>query len=526
MANTVLSAYTLSLFNTWTILLLIVWTFNPLGSQSSLRSLYLQDRSTFQTGLLSYIGESLSLGPSEAPTPENVYIGALSNAAIGTQYCNGTCDGFEDLIGRLGGRTAAAAQISTDPWGSPKIPRLRYVPGFDSSQPQNWLSVPWKERVLEYSSFIGKRIHGLDPGFIGNVTFTIVTSYIEVTNRHRSVRSVVSSHSAWFSENYKSFTNYNPELDKPPHSEAVKRIYNFYEVGMDDYAPLPLVLDFNATLNKVFVGMDPYCCFTSCMYERVYVDSEIFCEYLGGSAQSRCGVNRIRQTPYPPPQDPDYLYGVLGVGTKYLLPRFLRVGIERDSGPGSSSARFIRNPLNALNSKSEMSSTTTMCDISMDLFENRLSLLLNTFADSASKPFDIIGAESGASEAPDRRLLNVSSRIDIPLSAAYDLNTFWVTIYFLSTAVMLLAAFSSFFMHWYTSSPQVLGFVGSLIRDSPYFSHVNHAGSSTESGEEISKRLGHLKVGVFDVQADDDLGKIAFAPAEMGSKVQKGRWYQ
>ncbi|KAK1970952.1 hypothetical protein LY78DRAFT_184471 [Colletotrichum sublineola] len=182
MANTVLSAYTLSLFNTWTILLLIVWTFNPLGSQSSLRSLYLQDRSTFQTGLLSYIGESLSLGPSEAPTPENVYIGALSNAAIGTQYCNGTCDGFEDLIGRLGGRTAAAAQISTDPWGSPKIPRLRYVPGFDSSQPQNWLSVPWKERVLEYSSFIGKRIHGLDPGFIGNVTFTIVTSYIEVTN--------------------------------------------------------------------------------------------------------------------------------------------------------------------------------------------------------------------------------------------------------------------------------------------------------------------------------------------------------
>ncbi|KAK2016784.1 hypothetical protein LZ32DRAFT_615036 [Colletotrichum eremochloae] len=243
MANTVLSAYTLSLFNTWTILLLIVWTFNPLGSQSSLRSLYLQDRSMFQTGLLSYIGESLSLGPSEAPTPENVYIGALSNAEIGTQYCN-------------------------DPWGSPKIPRLRYIPGFDSSQPQNWLSVPWKERVLEYSSFIGKRIHGLDPGFIGNVTFTIVTSYIEVTS--------VSSHSAWFSENYKSFTNYNPELDKPPYSEAVKRIYNFYEVGMDDYAPLPLVLDFNATLNKVFVGMDPYCCFTSCMYERVYVDSEIF----------------------------------------------------------------------------------------------------------------------------------------------------------------------------------------------------------------------------------------------------------
>ncbi|KAI8313199.1 hypothetical protein K4K61_008564 [Colletotrichum sp. SAR11_59] len=118
MANTVLSAYTLSVFNFLTVFLLAVWTFNPLGSQSSFRSVRLQDQSKLRVGSVHYrshaleslndglLGGKVSWGLG-GPAARVAYSSVLTTATSATQHCNGTCSGYDALILRLGGPRAA-----------------------------------------------------------------------------------------------------------------------------------------------------------------------------------------------------------------------------------------------------------------------------------------------------------------------------------------------------------------------------------------------------------------------------------
>lgn len=123
-------------------------------------------------------------------------------------------------------------------------------------------------------------------------------------------------------------------------------------------------------------------------------------------------------------------------------------------------------------------------------------------------------------------LVNTTAIMETPLPPTYDLDTLWITMYFVATAIMMLAAVSSLLIHCYLSTPQILGTVGGMVKDSPYFTHLAPPGNSTENGEVISKRLRRETVGLVDVQPGNDVGRIALAPVAMGEKVRKGRYYE
>jgi hypothetical protein len=89
---------------------------------------------------------------------------------------------------------------------------------------------------------------------------------------------------------------------------------------------------------------------------------------------------------------------------------------------------------------------------------------------------------------------------------------------------MFAAAVFSLVVHYRCHAPQILGFVSSLTRDSTYFEGVR--GNSSEDGAKTAKRLRSLRGRVEDVHAGADVGKIAFAPAQDGLRVRKGRWYE
>ena len=89
-----------------------------------------------------------------------------------------------------------------------------------------------------------------------------------------------------------------------------------------------------------------------------------------------------------------------------------------------------------------------------------------------------------------------------------------------------LAALAGLALRRRLVTPPLLGTVGGLLRDSPYFAHLEPAGRSTESGEAASKRLRHERVAVLGVQAGRGVGRIALAPVGMGKVVRKGRQYE
>uniref|UniRef100_L2FM26 Uncharacterized protein n=1 Tax=Colletotrichum fructicola (strain Nara gc5) TaxID=1213859 RepID=L2FM26_COLFN len=487
MANTILSVYTLSIFNLWTVSLTL--------------------------GVGALMGAS---GWSWiSPASKIAYSSVLASTTSQTQYCNGTCGAnFTDLIARMGGTRAAAEQVAMDPWGNPRIPSLKHAPGYDAARPEEWLAVPWRESVQEYSSLIGNRYHGLRPEFVGNVTFTIEASYMEVydcaewlcqDDLHNNTEAMV----AWFAANYKSFaTRYNVSLDEPPYNNASFDFFdsNRREGSYKTSYDYSFSMDYNTTYgasgpdsanSTIFLGtlggLECGQCMTSCPVRTVYIEAEIACESRGIAGKSQCAATRIRQMPRPPRPPGVTAFTNRLIGTTvphYAAQKFPKMGKDTDTRFTTFSEEFVENPTRAFNH--ELSKKyVEWCKLPMPVFADRLGLLFNTFLDATVDPM-----------------------------AA------WVAIYFVSTLIMLLAAIGGVVIRYYTIAPQVLGYVGSLVRDSPYFADMAPRWKSTESGEEISRRLGDVRVGVFDVEPDKDVGRIAFAPVEMGHRVRRKRWYE
>ncbi|KAK8009366.1 hypothetical protein PG991_011917 [Apiospora marii] len=357
------------------------------------------------------------------PWNEIAYLTALASMDAPTQSCNGICAGFEDLVGRLGGPGGAAVRAAMDPWGSPRVPKLRRTPGYDQADPERWLAVPWNESVQEYSSLVGARYYNLDPKFVGNVTFAMGDNYIDVSNW-----TCVGS------------------LEDRNYSDPVQ--YHMTEVSVHGGYQSQSELAFASYFLKYFGK-------------------------VGGGEERATFSERFMQDP---------------------------------------SAAFVRHDNPYIN----------LCNISMELFEDRLGLILNTFLDSTWNPQGVLGA----GVLNPSLLWNATSTIEAPLPPIYALDIPWISTYFAATTVMMLAALGSLVMRYHLVTPPVLGSVGGLAKDSPYFAHLRPAGNSTEGGEDISKRLRRERVGMVDVQAGSDVGRMALAPAEMGEKVRKGRWYE
>ncbi|KAF5488751.1 hypothetical protein CGCF413_v012368 [Colletotrichum fructicola] len=72
--------------------------------------------------------------------------------------------------------------MTIDPWGNPRVPSLKHVAGYNASNPEKWLAVPWNQSVQNYSSLIGNHPYGIGSDLVGNVSFIINASYIDVYN--------------------------------------------------------------------------------------------------------------------------------------------------------------------------------------------------------------------------------------------------------------------------------------------------------------------------------------------------------
>jgi hypothetical protein len=167
--------------------LVVLWAFNPLGSQASLRGVYLQDSVGQRTGQITYYNHNLTtqlgmtrfLGGStrSKPTLRAIYSAALYDVTARIQYVDHRTPAASRTIELLGGHQAAGIESASDLWGNLRIPALEYLPDYDAEQPGRWFQVPWTESIQNYASLIGDRMDGIDRAVTGNITFDITSSY-------------------------------------------------------------------------------------------------------------------------------------------------------------------------------------------------------------------------------------------------------------------------------------------------------------------------------------------------------------
>jgi len=185
MAGTVITMFTLSIFRFSSVALLVLWLFNPLGSQASFRGVYLVNTVGHGTGKISYYSHNLSTqeglsvfqGDTNKPTIRSLYSAALYDATSNIQYVNNENTTFKTAVMKLGGPQSAGVQSAMDSWGNVRIPTLEHLDAYDAADPSKWIRPSWREHPQNYSSLVGDRFDGLDRSFTGNTTFNMTTSY-------------------------------------------------------------------------------------------------------------------------------------------------------------------------------------------------------------------------------------------------------------------------------------------------------------------------------------------------------------
>jgi hypothetical protein len=214
------------------------------------------------------------------------------------------------------------------------------------------------------------------------------------------------------------------------------------------------------------------------------------------------------------------------------MDAFMDILDDAQSGSGASSIVewYLQDPLTALNNPASFG-YTNLAELDVGVFEKRLGLLWNTLWKISYQYESIMGGNMRR-ELPDdgfehgEAVLNTTSSTVFPLPAVYAINMPWMTVYFISVAVMSLAAVFSLVMRRGCHVLGLLGYVSTSIRDSVYFQDEDVQGNSAEGETSRTRRLGKMKVMVADVQSGGDVGRIAFVPFEAGRRVKRGRWYE
>jgi hypothetical protein len=285
-------------------------------------------------------------------------------------------------------------------------------------------------------------------------------------------------------------------------------------------------------------GDETYMSITECEAGTTYVDAQVMCISKGTLGRTNCGVSAIRKTLQP--TDPDTVSLLEAGRVMYpnttsnhnpgipgsFLQAFMDILDDIQSGSGASSMVewYINDPLAALDSDVSKIAFTELSNVDVKTVERRLSLLYNTFWKASWSYKSIRGGNFTTSPFFDT-ILNVTSQTTFPLEPVYALNLPWIILYFFSVGVMLFSALFALVVHARCHAPPVLGYVSSLTRDSMYFSE-SVRGNSTEDGMQKAKRLANVRVILADTGRGNEVGRIAFVPAEhAGTQVKKGRWY-
>ncbi|KAF9690566.1 hypothetical protein EKO04_011507 [Ascochyta lentis] len=557
MASSIVATLTLSILKPASLVLIILWAFNPLGSQASFRGIYLKDTVGSETGKITYYDPRLSLQMNltmwsfgmqrTKPTIRALYSTLLYDIVPTIQYVDPSTPTYQETITKLGGPQAAAVQASMDSWGNVRIPHLEYAAGYDPSNPHEWVSIPWTDAVQNYSSLMGARFEGVNRVITGNTTFNMTSSYQTLDC------------SPWINLSEAQTPEWTLSTVKQNYTDLVQlgTISGNSTKKYDRTFPRPYWVASSAgtAYNRTYPGhprlffgsgfpsddVEPkqVMSVTSCASATTYVDVQVTCISKGLGTKLNCGVDAMRKMHTPPESEEHNLLeswrvreetgvNVFPQVPNWFLNGFMDVIDDNQGGSSTSSVVewYLQDPSTAFGSAAYTRLLfADLKDVDIKTVEKRLSLLYNTLW-QLGWTYQTVNSGNWTRDEGIDNLSNVTSFIVKPLEPVYELDIPWLVVYFVSVGVMFLAAAVSLFLHAKCTAPPILGYVSSLIRDSVFFGDGGIQGNSMEGGATKARRLATMEVKIADVWSEESVGRVAFAPAQGRGVVKKERWYE
>ncbi|KAE8387093.1 hypothetical protein BDV23DRAFT_174941 [Aspergillus alliaceus] len=529
-SNTIISAITTQIFmksfNLLGLGLIVLWALSPLGGQSSLHIIDTDRDARVSSVNVTYLSSQF---PSEFSTGSDIQSGVSQLNAI---Y-------LSSLL------SPQSSKVSTmDIWGNVKIPAIS---GLD--RPVN--SSGWRDvknhTSLTYTSLLGVPFQGLEAG--SNTTFQIETSYLDIDcydlQRKEGLIPLLSTGNLTFNQNDKP-----PTINKTVEGAflgtngsevcSVGRCSPSWSLGINQYVtnhPWGSIELFpNITGNsESYLNDQPILLFQSrywsgerydstlayCHINQIYV--EVFITCIGtGSPTLQCAVAAMRDSlrPHPARDVTPFIFPA-------LITNFVKNLVVAGSGhPGTNTLteRYINDPANPLAADVK---DNPLFKLPKQEFSERLTQIINTYYLGSISTMAITGNISAASDRkrdPGPFVRFADGTLVTWEPYRYVVSPGWMTVFVVSSVVMLVAAmYTAVIMH-ITNIPDILGYVSTLTRDNEH-SSFPHGGSMLD-GLERSHLLKDMPVRLGDVRAGEPNGYLALTGSGLAQRAQRDRLYE
>lgn len=411
----------------------------------------------------------------------------------------------------ISSRSAQGSKM--DQWGNVKIPYYSRLNATNKmANASDWRHTP-ESGSPWFSSLLGIPISGLAAS--GNTTFTITTTYLDLNCYNISQGppivegGVDENGSAWI------FGPAVPTLNSSRPLTfflAINRLVPGESGALGTYANTtaavqqPALLFQSIIWDNVVNPTDPFnVSRIQCRLTQEYIDSAVSCS-PGSPQYCRVTASRPSSATHPP-------NSITTLGLQY---QFQMISQLLPIATGESSYSFVpestATELYIDNSSLPFSifGRAHLYGIPKSDLEVRLGQVLNTYTLAALAPFDMAGSlgsgnASVVSVKGEQRVWEIRYQVEWTLFAAYIAT--WLVFFAAGVAGVLL--------RWVVIGPDVLGYVSSLTRDTPYV-RVTEGGSAL-AGIERAKLLRGLRLKMGDVgEGTEGVGRVAVSDEKGG----------
>ncbi|BCR93033.1 uncharacterized protein AKAW2_10079A [Aspergillus luchuensis] len=514
-SGAVLTQIQLGLFDFGAIMMVLLWSLSPLGSQASLRVISIVARDSSNLRNLTTI-----------------------NTFIGYQY--GNAEGIAEAQRTVVYPTVAAIMAASllekrnqDLWGNVRFPMLENEQSLIDTTGHEWTAMP-EGNNLTYASLVGTPVGNLADA--GNTSFTLPGSYLYINC------------SKFGKSNQTGFTNYTSSSSPLPETGvdctwASMRGGTQYQIAISQpCSNFRLLPEANTTRPSRQLQFESRVQATSmaewtraeCDLTTTYIDANVTCtaSASGSSSASTCQVSSVRASPEPPY---DRNWTVFDLNEPFssqpvlsLLSTFFPNA--QVAGGDQPILAYLEDPYHAVVNPGSLQGTYTA---GKKAFETRLAQILNSVLYIGINPSAFTGSFA-EEEALAAKVVQENTVIPMsqPVPGAsttlvhevVQCSRSWLGVLLAASLALFLCAIAGAILRFCTLAPDVLGSIAvAFLRNRI----PDLAGSSTWSADEWVRHTRDTRLYLGDVEAEAEAGCIALAtsPEDVQVPLVKNRLY-
>ncbi|KAL5118570.1 hypothetical protein ACEQ8H_003585 [Pleosporales sp. CAS-2024a] len=469
---------------------ILVWLLSPLGGQSALRLLDMENRNVSSTATVRYLN------------PLTVTQSVLDGASdLNSGWATFTSIFLAALLS-----SSKYQDASMDLWGNVKFPLYKDIMNTTLNE---WKLVSQGDQGgnVTYGSLIGVPTIGMPSDGYSN--FSIKARQFDITCSSNEMRFGVKNDSIWAN------VTGTWGLESDPSSAAI------------DY-PRPII---SMSLAGDYDTGSNYSV-AACNVDLNYLEAKVVCN------GTSCGVDAVRKldllTDGYTKDDDEFTRGNIMTNLMSVLPRVDNIVVGSPSARGSSNAeKWMADPTNFIGATYD---NVQLFKLDPDVYARRLTILWNTIYQSTFATIALGGAlpknltQTGLLVNPNGFSPNITfngtqAHVVQQTLPVYKTNWKWFVALLFSSLVLLAAAYAGLILKYMTLAPDIIGYASSLTILNPYI--PTPTGGTTLHGLERAAILHDLPVRIGDVCSNEPVGAIAFARADEGrvARLTRRRWY-